>query len=443
MIIVPRPSDDVQPGAAVSASTEAGAATDTDGAPAPTPLVEPAEGIPAVLTSASELEALAAAMAAGSGPVAVDAERASGYRYGQRAYLVQLRRTGVGTALIDPIALPDLSVLSEALHGVEWVLHAANQDLACLAEIGLRPSALFDTELAGRLLGRARVGLGPIVAAELGLHLAKEHSAVDWSTRPLPIEWLRYAALDVEVLVDLRNQLATHLEDAGKAEWARQEFEAVRLAPPPPRRVDPWRRLSGLHQVRDSRRLAIARELWQTREADAKERDISPGRVLPDPAIVAAARAKPRSAAQLIEVPAFAGRGTRRRATFWQAAVDRALALPDTELPPRRAPVRDTLPPPRAWGDRHPEAAARLDRVRATVRRIAAEHALPQENLLAPDTQRRLAWAPPAPDRAAVDDFLEGAGARRWQIALVADELADSVRDVDAGPESPGDPGRR
>ena len=162
--------------------------------------------------------------------MAVDAERASGYRYGQRTYLVQLRREGAGTALIDPIAVPDLSALSDALVGVEWVLHAASQDLPGLAEQGMRPSRVFDTELGARLLGLDRVGLAAVVADALGLGLAKEHSAVDWSTRPLPTEWLRYAALDVEVLVELREVLAERLAVAGKAEWAAQEFEAVRTA---------------------------------------------------------------------------------------------------------------------------------------------------------------------------------------------------------------------
>ncbi len=277
------------------------------------PLTEPAEGVPPVLTTTAELADAVAAFAAGTGPVAVDAERASGYRYGQRTYLVQLRREGAGTALIDPIALPDLSSLSDALVGVEWVLHAASQDLPGLVEQGMRPSRIFDTELGARLLGLERVGLAAVVAELLGVGLAKEHSAVDWSTRPLPAEWLRYAALDVEVLVELRAVMADRLAEAGKAEWAAQEFEAVRLAPPPVPRVEPWRRVSGLHAIRDARRLAVVRELWEARDRNARERDISPGRVLPDAAIVAAAQALPRSVDALSALPAFSGKGARRR----------------------------------------------------------------------------------------------------------------------------------
>jgi len=393
------------------------------------PLLAPADGVPDVLTSAADLAATIEAMAAGSGPVAVDAERASGFRYGQRAYLVQLRRDGAGTALIDPIALPDLSSLSTALAGVEWVLHAASQDLPCLAEVGMVPDRIFDTELAGRLLGLPRVGLGPIVEAELGLSLAKEHSAADWSTRPLPESWLRYAALDVEVLVDLRDVLAAKLAESGKLGWAEQEFDAVRLASPPPPKPDLWRRRT--QAVRDPRGLAVVRELWTTRERVARDADIAPGRVLPEAAMVAAAVTKPRSLAQLAELREFKSRGAARRLRTWHEAVARALALPDAELPPRRPPYEPgSIPAPRSWRDRDPEAAERLEVVKAVVRGRAIELDLPQENLLTPDFQRRLAWQPPQPlEGAAVGAFLTGLGARPWQVDQLADRLAAGLSD--------------
>jgi len=391
------------------------------------PLTEPAEGIPPVVDTPEALAAVVEAFGAGTGPVAVDAERASGYRYGQRTYLVQLRREGAGTALIDPIALPDLSALSDALVGVEWVLHAASQDLPGLAEQGMRASRVFDTELGARLLGMERVGLAAVVADTLGLGLAKEHSAVDWSTRPLPSDWLRYAALDVEVLVEVRSILAERLAVAGKAEWAAQEFEAVRTAPPPPPRIEPWRRVSGLHTIRDARRLAVVRELWTTRDTNARQRDISPGRVLPDAAIVAAAQALPRSVPQLTALPAFAGKGTRRRATLWQSAIDRGLALPDSELPSVRGPKSDAPPPPRAWADKDPAAAARLTAARDVVAGLSEQYDVPTENLLQPDLLRRLCWSPPdSLDEASIATALAVGGARAWQVELVAPRLAEA-----------------
>ncbi|WP_029287710.1 ribonuclease D [Cellulomonas sp. HZM] len=405
-----------------------GTATGDGGAPeAPVvvPLTEPADGIPPVVDTPEALAAVVEAFGAGTGPVAVDAERASGYRYGQRSYLVQLRREGAGTALVDPAALPDLSALSDALVGVEWVLHAASQDLPGLLEQNMRPSRVFDTELAARLLGMERVGLAAVVADTLGLGLAKEHSAVDWSTRPLPTEWLRYAALDVEVLVEVRQVLAERLAVAGKAEWAAQEFEAVRTAPPPAPRVEPWRRVSGLHAIRDARRLAVVRELWTTRDRNARQRDISPGRVLPDAAIVAAAVALPRSVAQLTALPAFSGKGTRRRAPLWQAAIDAGLALPDAELPSVRGPKSDAPPPPRAWADKEPAAAARLTAARDAVTALSAEHSVPAENLLQPDLLRRLCWSPPsALDEGSIAAALTAGGARAWQVGLMAPALA-------------------
>lgn len=393
------------------------------------PLLEPIDGVPDVTDTPAALDRVVAAFEAGTGPVAVDAERASGYRYGQRTYLVQLRRERAGTALIDPIALPDLSRLSDALVGVEWVLHAASQDLPGLAEQGLHPSRVFDTELAARLLGMERVGLAAVVADTLGLGLAKEHSAVDWSTRPLPHEWLRYAALDVELLVPVREVLADRLAEAGKAVWAAQEFEAERTAPAPPARPEPWRRVSGLHAIHDPRRLAVVRSLWETRDTNARQRDIAPGRVLPDRAIVAAAEALPRTVPQLVALPAFAGKGTRRRAPLWQAAIDRAFALPDDDLPSVRGPRTDAPPPIRAWAERDPKAAARLTAARAVVQELSDTWHTPVENLLQPDLLRRLCWSPPGPvDTGTVTAVLVAGGARPWQVDLLAGRLADALR---------------
>ena len=391
------------------------------------PLVEPVDGVPTVIETPEELARVVAAFAAGTGPVGVDAERASGYRYGQATYLVQLRREGAGTALIDPIALPDLSSLSEALVGVEWILHASSQDLPGLREQGLRSTRVFDTEVGARLLGLDRVGLAAVVAELLGLGLAKEHSAVDWSTRPLPQDWLRYAALDVEVLVELRAVMADRLAEAGKAEWAAQEFEALRLAAPAAPRVDPWRRVSGLHAIRDPRRLAVVRELWLTRDENARGRDISPGRVLPDHAIVAAAQVLPRTVDQLTALPAFSGKGARRRITLWQQAIDRGLAAAERDLPSVRGPRTDAPPPPRAWADRDPAAAARLAVAREVVTELSAAHHVPVENLLQPDLLRRLCWSPPAHlDADSIAPVLAAGGARPWQVELVTPRLAEA-----------------
>nr|WP_323380079.1 HRDC domain-containing protein [Streptomyces alkaliphilus] len=395
--------------------------------PAPIPLLSPREGVPPVIADLEALTERIEAFAGGAGPVAVDAERASGYRYGQRAYLVQLRREGAGTALIDPVACPDLSALGEALAPHEWVLHAAGQDLPCLREAGMVPGRLFDTELAGRLAGFARVGLGVMVETVLGYSLEKGHSAADWSTRPLPEPWLRYAALDVELLVELRDALEEELREQGKLEWAMEEFAAIATAPPAPPRQDPWRRTSGMHKVRRRRQLAAVRELWWARDGMARERDLSPGKVLSDAAIVAAAQAMPRDLRALAALPGFGPRMGRRRLQQWLAAVERAAELPESDLPqPGRQPSGP--PPPRAWAEKDPAAAARLTAARTAVTARAEELNLPQENLLTPDTVRRLCWEPPTGGgEEEIRAALRGLGAREWQIEQTTDLLARAL----------------
>lgn len=416
--------------------TAAGLRTTTGGGPPddevssdglPIPLLEPREGIPPVVADAAALAEVVAAFAAGTGPVAVDAERASGYRYGQRAYLVQLRREGAGSALIDPVGCPDLSSLGEALSGTEWILHAATQDLPCLREIGMAPTSLFDTELAGRLAGFPRVGLGAMVESVLGYVLEKGHSAVDWSTRPLPEPWLRYAALDVELLVDLRDALEKELDRQGKLEWAHQEFDAIASAPPAPPRKDPWRRTSGMHKVRRRRQMAVVRELWESRDRIAQRRDVSPGKVLGDAAIVEAALAMPLNVQALSALPGYGQRMGRRQLDQWMAAVERAKALPEAELPqPGATPAGP--PPPRSWADKDPVAAERLAAARTAVSALAEGLNLPQENLITPDTVRRLCWEPPARlEREAVAEALAGYGARPWQIEQVTDALVTAL----------------
>ena len=384
------------------------------------PLLELRDGLPDLIDSPTALAEAVAALARGTGPIAVDTERASGYRYGQSAYLIQLRREGAGTFLIDPIAVPGLPGLAEVLTGPEWILHAASQDLPCLAELELRPTALFDTELAGRLLGMPRVGLGPMVEEVLGARLAKVHGAADWSRRPLPQDWLEYAALDVEVLIELREELAARLVMAGKEQWAAEEFAAVRDAAPPAPRAEPWRRTSGIHRIRSRRGLAIVAQLWTARDALAREVDNAPGRLLPDSAIVAAAQAQPRDLAAMMALRDFHGRGAGRYQRRWGQALAAAWALADTELPDAAA-RGDGPPPARAWAQRDPAAAARLQRARTALGALAESLSVPVENLLSPDLVRRLLWEPPpgaldGSDPTAVARFLRAGGARPWQV---------------------------
>jgi ribonuclease D len=399
-------------------------------ADAPAPVVPPLrlrEPLPPVVDTPDRLATVVDAVATGTGPIALDAERASGYRYSSRAYLVQLRRAGSGTALVDPIPFGDLTALDAAIGDAEWILHAATQDLPCLNAIGLYPRTLFDTELAGRLLNLPRVGLASLVESELGFSLAKEHSAVDWSTRPLPAPWLEYAALDVEVLLELREAMIKRLEDAGKLEWAHEEFDALTRFDGPPVRAEPWRRTSGVHKVRGRRNLEIVRQLWTARDDLARSSDTAPGRLLPDASLVAIASAPPADARGMRALPALRHRIARRHLAVWTQALEVALAVPEEDLPTKIAAL-DGPPPPRSWAERDPEAAARLTACRAVITELCTTHDLPAENLLTPDLVRRLAWEPPDPlDSDAVATVLQTGGARPWQIELTSARLTEAL----------------
>lgn len=410
-----------------------------DGAEVPV-LHQPSDPVNDVVAEDKALGLCLESLSAGVGPFAIDVERAGGYRYSQRAYLVQIRRQGAGTWLIDPLPIRDFAPLASLLEQDEWVLHAASQDLPSLTGLGLQCPSLFDTELAGRLLGLPRVGLAAMTEQYLGYTLAKAHSAADWSSRPLPADWLAYAALDVEPLLDLREHLRRDLESLDRHEWAREEFEWVRQSDPPAPRTDPWRRVKGLSN-RSPRALAIARELWTVRDQTARTRDKAPSRVLPDSAIAALASSPPTSAAQLRTMPSFR-RQPQSQLLAWQAAVERALRLPESELPSRRA-AGDAVPNHRAWERINPVAARRLEQARTDLAMLAESLGVARENLISPSTLRETIWAVSGrddpskqihPTAEQIADILSGAGARRWQLSLVTQPILDSIASADAAP---------
>lgn len=376
-----------------------------------------------MVTDQDGLKRAAEQLAGGHGPIGIDAERASGFRYGSEAYLVQAHRRGAGTYIFDPTVLSSFDPLAQAIDGTEWILHAASQDLPCLTDIGLVPTQIFDTELASRLLGFERVGLGSIVEQLLGIKLQKAHSAADWSTRPLPHSWLEYAALDVVLLPDLRDAVAAHLNEQRKVEIASQEFAAVLNKPAKSPNSEPWRKLAGGNRLKTPRQLALARELWHTRDQLARSLDIAPGRLLPDASLIVAADLNPRSKGQLASNKDFRGRASRTELDRWWSAIMRAKVTDD--LPGAKARVEDSIPHHRHWSQRFPEAATRLTAAREAVVLEAERLNMPVENLLTPDTLRRLAWDPPAAlSASSIAARLEELGAREWQIIATAPVIA-------------------
>jgi ribonuclease D len=408
----------------------------------PVPLLVPSQGTPQVINTEPLLSDAITQLAGGYGAFAVDAERASGFRYSARAYLIQIKRKGGGLHLIDPIPFgpthPLLAQLNELLNSDEVILHASTQDLPCLRELGINPTHLFDTELAGRIAGLPRVGLGPLLESLMGVVLAKEHSAADWSTRPLPQEWLTYAALDVELLVELRDAMHEILQSAGKLEWAEQEFAAILKAPPPPPRVDPWRRTSGMHKIKRRDHLTIIRELWIARDAIASDQDIASGKLLNDSAIIELALTAPKTKKELEK--ALRPLGLRARwlenSPTWLDAISRAVALPEDKWPAMRSNA-DTLPPIKLWRDKFPEKFAPLSHARALIEGLARANSIPMENLISPEIVRRICWSPPAQsttirDEPAVRLALAELGARPWQIDLIAPYVADALLEHEA-----------
>ena len=394
--------------------------------PAAIALLHPADGVPAIIETEEAFDAALIALAQGVGPYAFDAERASGFKYSARAYLIQIKRTGGGLHLIDPIPFGPghrcFAELNNLIANEEVILHASTQDLPCLRELGINPQILFDTELGGRIAGLARVGLGPLLESQMGVSLAKEHSAADWSKRPLPAEWLNYAALDVELLVELRDKVYALLVDAKKWSWAEQDFAAIISAPAPAPRIDPWRRTSGMHKIKKRLQMAVVRELWQARDEIAQGADVSPSRLLSDAAITELAQNAEKSPItnrkhleKILRPLGLRARWLENAAT-WISSITTALELPEDQWPEARSKT-DTLPPIKLWRERFPEKFIPLSHARFNLAAKAQELSIPLENLISPELVRRICWSAP---ESSVLAALEALGARRWQAEIAA-----------------------
>jgi len=405
-------------------------------------LLTPRQSDVRLVETAANLATAVEMLEAGSGFFAVDAERASGFKYSQRAYLIQVHRRGGPIFLIDPAAIaPDLKAAPDAfrelaavMYSAPWILHSASQDLPCLRELGIECPELFDTELGSRIAGLERVGLGAVCAQLLGLQLAKEHSAVDWSIRPLHEDWLNYAALDVDVLPDLYDALHENLLAQNKLEWAKQEFSFTLEMKKRAAKLERWRSLTGMQNVKTERGLAIARELWTAREELGEKLDVSPGRLVPDASIVAVATNPPRTRPEFVSFKSFNGRASRTYVDVWWAATERGVNTRD--LPALKVPTVG-IPNHRNWPQRYPEAAARLAACKEIVAAKSKELRVPAENLLKPDSMRSLCFEPPSPVtlESVVASLLE-LDARHWQIEALAQNFVFGLQAQPKGDEN-------
>lgn len=410
--------------------------------PAAAPLLTPSQGVPEVIDSTKKFKSALLELSKGVGPFAVDAERASGYKYSARAYLIQIKRANGGLHLIDPIAFgPGHELfleLNNLLNTDEVILHASTQDLPCLREVGINPKKLFDTELGGRIAGLPRVGLGPLLESLMGVTLAKEHSAVDWSTRPLPKEWLNYAALDVELLIELRQKIYELLNTSNKWKWAEEEFASILSAPPAPARIDPWRRTSGMHKIKKRDQLVVIKNLWLARDEIAQKNDVSSGKLLNDAAIIEFAIHKPLTKKDAEKVLRPIGMRARwlENMPMWLAAIQSAVDTHEEQWPPMKSGA-DTLPPLKLWRERFADRFAPLTHARFAVETVAKELSIPAENLISPEIIRRICWAPPMDSTQrrnveAVSTAMLGLGARQWQVDVVAPLVASALLEREA-----------
>nr|WP_204314279.1 HRDC domain-containing protein [Bifidobacterium avesanii] len=418
-------------------------------------LAEPRGGVPELTDTLDAFRRVIQRFAQGTGSVAADAERASGFRYGHEDWLVQFKREGAGIALVDPIAVAaeggSWDDFNLAVGDSAWILHDSLQDLPGFADLGMRPKALFDTEMAARMLGLHRFGLAAVTEHFLGLTLAKEHSAADWSYRPLPRDWRNYAALDVELLIELEDRMTAELRRQGKDGWAREEF-AYLLAKgmaPRERSPQPWRHISRINVLaRDRRGLAVARALWTRRDEIARRYDISPNLLLADASIIEAAVKKPRNAREFRAIRSLNERvrvhtGSEQDKMFeryapiqrevkpsvWKDAIGEALALKPDDWPVPPPPASDEGNAPRSmryWEDRHPERYARLQAARRVINQIAEDTRTPADVIVKPQYIRNLCWTDEPASRD-VAEFLAGQGARRWQVGLIAASVTRAI----------------
>lgn len=392
-------------------------------------LDEPREGLPPLCTTVEEIADAARLLESGTGPFAVDTERASGFRYDDRAFLLQIRRRQAGTVLIDPSIHPEAVTqhLGRVLNFHTWVIHAAPSDLPCLHELGLRPSNIFDTELAGRLIGMPRVNLAAMTEEIVGFTLLKGHGAEDWSTRPLPTDWLNYAALDVETLLDLADAMAELLDSQGKLDWAEQEFaHLVHMEYDTPRSPKQWIDLKGIGSIKDPEQLVVAREVWNAREKEAYEVDKAVSRILPDKAVIGLALSMPQSVRAVERSPGYPSR-LRKASRRWLSVVTAARKLPSSQWPQRNPRPPRPYPPKSLWGRDYPEVLAAWEDVQRSLSSLSLHLEIPVENILQPSALREIVWLCCTTHSIVSHDDLVQAlrdhQTREWQIQIVLDPL--------------------
>lgn len=393
----------------------------------------PRGGVPPLAAGTTSIAEAAIRLAKGTGPIAIDTERASSFRYDDRAFVLQAKREGSGIVLFDVESQPDAisQHLSPVVNNQHWIVHAASTDLPCLADLGLFPGSLFDTELAGRLLGFSKVNLSAMTEEFLGCSLKKEHSAKNWSIRPLPNSWLNYAALDVELLLELANAMANRLAHDNKLTWLEQDCkQLVRLHRQPQQITKTWLDLKGLSRLKSRKQLAVAQRLWATRQQIGATTDTACSLLLPDKALMTIATALPHTKKQLFDLR-LSSRLLPKYAAEWVSVVRTTIASP-----PRKWPSQRQV---RQYRQRHeqqyrsqlhhyPEVRAVLGSVREIIKSISEAHKVQADSLMQPLALRKIVWevvhTETIRNPSQLYSRLEALGVRPWQLQLTFEPLS-------------------
>lgn len=214
------------------------------------------------------------------------------------------------------------------------VVHAAREEmLFCHRAIGRMPADVFDVQLAAGLIGlEYPASYSTLISRLLGKTLSKGETRTDWRRRPLSERQLKYALQDVFYLQPIRDKLHRRLEQLGRLDWLAGEMQARQQELAEAEVEERWWRVSGLTGL-PPRGLAIVRELWRWREAEAESRDRPVRRVFRDDLIVELARRQTADPKRIGAVRGMERRDVRRHLPDLQAAVTRALELADGELP--------------------------------------------------------------------------------------------------------------
>lgn len=248
-------------------------------------------------------------------------------------------------AVIDPQPIGDLTpfwrVLADGPH--VSIAHAAREEINfCVHAIGRPPANLFDTQLAAAFCSpEYPAAYSSVVQRLLNKRPNKGEQRTDWRRRPLTDAQIDYALEDVRYLFALHDRIIDRVDRLGRAAWLDAETAAFVAEVVDARTRQRWRKVSGSGGL-PARSLAIVRELWLWRQAEAERRDLPAKRILRDDLIVELAKKKTDREDKIRAVRGMLHGQLKRAIPEIAAAVKRGLEVStDDLLGPRRKP-----PPP-------------------------------------------------------------------------------------------------